>query len=196
MRVIAVLAFGMVATLGGCDLGSGSQCDGGDCEGPPVDPLCAGAGAGYCSGDTPVSCYADGSSSYDQDCAAESPPRTCVEGALGIPFCAVSAAQETRCQGDPWPALCDNGVLTECREGLVEQVTACPGGACIEHEWHRNFCALSTERDPRCMNEGPELDRRFCDDNWVIDCVDGYGWRFLDCGRQQCFEYDDYASCG
>jgi hypothetical protein len=117
-----------------------------------------------------------------------------VEGKLGIPFCAVSAEQEERCQGDPWPGFCDAGVLTRCREGFVEEVSVCPGGACIEHEPRRNFCALGTEPDPRCMNEGPELDRRFCDGTWIIDCVDGYASLFLDCGPRSCDESPDGQS--
>jgi len=196
MRVIALLAFGIVVALGGCDFGSASECDGGDCGGQPIDPGCLGEGQGYCAADVRFLCSADGSSYDDQDCAAESPPRTCVKGATSITFCAVTPEQDARCEADPWATTCDAGVLTVCREGFVEEITACPGGACIELEGHRSFCAISTERDPRCMNEGTGLDRRFCQDNWIIDCVDGYGWRFLDCDRQQCFEYDDYASCG
>ena len=195
MRIAARLVLAVVLVLQACELNTSDPCDGDPyCEPGPIDPRCAGEGAGYCSGDVRVDCYADGTS-FSHDCAGETSPRTCVQGGLGIAFCAVSAQQEERCQGEPWPGYCDAGVLTRCREGFVEEVTPCPGGACIEHEPRRNFCALSTERDPRCTDEGPSLDKRFCDGSFIIDCVDGYAARFLDCAPGYCDESGDRAFC-
>jgi hypothetical protein len=186
-------AFGIVLVLLGCELPVDS-CGGEPyCGPPPIDSSCAGEGQGYCAGDVRVECYADGSSSYEDDCGAEPTPRTCVEGDFGIPFCAVSDQHEERCQGDPWPGFCDAGVLTRCREGFVEEVSACPGGACIEHAGRRNFCALSTERDPRCPSAGAGTG--FCDGGWVIECVDGYASLRFDCGNRPCTSAGDSAYC-
>ena len=184
MRVAAGFALGIVLVLQGCVFPDMDSCGEEYCGPPAINSRCAGEGAGYCAGDLQIECYADGSST-SHDCGDEETPRTCVEGKLGIAFCATSAQQDERCQGDPWPGYCDAGVLTRCREGFVEEVTACPDGACIEHEPRRNFCALSSERDPRCMNGNTALNRELCDDNWVIHCVDGYAALFLDCGNRQ-----------
>jgi hypothetical protein len=194
MRVIAWLAFGVVLALQGCELPV-DDCGGEpDCGKRPVDPGCAGEGAGYCAGDAVFECGADGSSYYDGDCADESTPRACVEGKLGIPFCAVSAEQDERCQGDPWPTLCDAGVLTICREGMVEEVRTCPGGACIVHD-PMSFCALSTERDARCMVNGRPYLRELCDGGWVIRCIDGYAALMHQCGKAGCGDDSENAWC-
>jgi hypothetical protein len=190
MRSSAGLVLGFVFALQGCETSSAESCGGEDYCGPgPTDPFCAGEGAGYCVGDVQWECYADGSSAY-HDCGDEPTPRTCVEGDLGIAFCAVSGEEEERCQAEPWPTLCDGGTLTLCREGFVEEVRTCPGGACIELEW-RSFCALSAERDPRCMSEHPVLGRSFCDRNWIIDCVDGFATLSFDCGSRHCQQSGD-----
>ena len=194
MQLSVWVAFGIALPLSGCSLGSEDWCAYGEpeCDQPaPPDSRCGGEGAGYCDGDVRVLCSPDGSSYVDGDCKAEPSPRTCVEGGLGIPFCATSREEDAGCQDDSWLTSCDGGVLTVCREGFAEQIQVCPGDACIEHETHRSFCALSTERDPRCMNEGPALDRRFCAGTWIIDCFDGYALLFHDCGPQQCSNSPD-----
>jgi hypothetical protein len=187
MHLSAWVAFGITLSLGGCLPGSENWCAYGEpeCDQPaPTDSHCEGAMS--CDADGRVSCSTDGSSYVVDDCAAEPTPRTCVEGGLEIPFCAVSPEPDERCQSDPGLTFCDHGVLTVCREGFLEQTQVCPGGACIEHEPQRTFCALSTERDPRCANEGAALDRTFCADDWIIDCFDGYAVLFHDCSPQQC----------
>jgi hypothetical protein len=132
-------------------------------------------------------CSNDGSAHVEIDCAAEPTPGTCVEGGSGIPFCAESPEQDERCQADPSLVFCDHGVLTKCREGFVEQTQLCPNGACIDHESHQSFCALSSERDPRCMNtNGVALDQQFCAADWMVRCFDGYAMLYHDCTPQQC----------
>lgn len=195
MQLSAWVAFVIALPLSGCISGSEYPCEYGEdkCDSPPPpDPNCRGEGSGYCSGDVPVSCSLDGSSYVVGDCAAERTPRTCVEGGSGSPFCAVSHEQDERCQTDPGRVSCDQDVLTVCREGFVEQIQVCPGGACIDHAAHQSFCALSIERDPRCMNdEGVALERQFCADDWIVHCFDGYAMLFHDCIPQQCSNSPD-----
>lgn len=180
--------------LQGCEVPYVDECGGEDCGPPPADPSCAGV-TGYCSGDYRVDCYADGTSVF-HDCAGEPTPRTCVEGKTGNAFSAMSDEQVERCQGSPSPAFCDDGVLTRCSEGFVEVTMSCPNKACMVHEARRNFCALDTEPDPRCVVNGVQRRRRFCDGTWLVDCVDGYAARFLDCGERLCGETDgEHAFC-
>jgi hypothetical protein len=194
MRVVAWVSLGVVLVLQGCEFG-GDSCGGEpDCGRGPTDPLCAGEGAGYCAGDTQYDCYADGTSQIQSDCASEAVPRACVEGRSGIAFCAASAEEDERCQGDPWPTLCDAGVLTICREGFVEEVRTCPSAACIVQD-PVSFCALGIERDARCMVNGRPYLRRFCDGDWIIRCIDGYAALFNECGEGGCGEDGENAWC-
>lgn len=130
---------------------------------------------------------------YDwTDCADDAAPRICVEGNIGLAFCAETPVPDARCT-DPFSAYCVGNHLTECREGFVTRTSDC--AACIETNGFDGFCSPSAERTPRCTDPLPAKERSFCHDNWVVKCVDGYEALFLDCKDDVCGESYAHAQC-
>lgn len=108
--------------------------------------------------------------------------------------CAMSDKTAPRCP-DGAKVACIGSTSYRCDECgvgtvVIRECSTAPDGAhaCIV-AGDEAFCAVSTDRDPRCANVDS-----YCDGDVIVDCFQGYATARADCAPQHCVE--NGARCG